>query len=109
MPCRDDRDDPRYNMVMTDARDKRIDELEGMLCETLQMLEDLYVAQNLNLDSLKADLNKRDVRIVNFMSQHEGAEADAARKVALSKLSARERRLLGLNDAGNPVRRFGCR
>ena len=86
MPCRDDRDTCSVTQSDVDAAVYRVrQELEPLLCEACTHLNDLNL-----FDGVSKELR-------NWYELHEECEKHRVAYEAALKLTARERRLLGIN------------
>lgn len=102
MPCRYDDDGSQIIELSNRVNELegQVDQLEGMLCEAIQFAEEEH---GHDITSFKAALLRRDPRLLQWYERHEAEETDKVRKEAAQKLTARERRLLGIDANGNPT------
>ena len=92
--CNDHKKSCSIAKKSTSKQEKEIKfDYQGMLCEALQLLED-WIPE----DIFQQELKRRDPRLLDFMERHELKERTKIRNEALSKLTLREKRALGIKQ-----------
>lgn len=104
MPCYDVRDEPAY---VAREYQQKVDKLTRLLCEACTVLEDKCSAASVNYPELKDHVSDelgqwwdahQEMDRKRKAAEAKSKAARRARKDALSRMSAEDRRILGLSD-----------